>query len=155
MSRAGSGDGGEGLIPPLHLLDAPGSSDRPTDEGVSPPHAPALHADPARSTSHAHAHPHAHAHDQPRRAVEPGLFPHQKLHAYRVALRMAALAKELAAQIPRGHRNIADPLLRAASNAVLLLAMGIGSPADAQELKQLASRVSAMLTRLMARLQPY
>ena len=123
----------------------------------------------------------------PRRSPA-GLFPHEKLHAYQVALRMAALARQLAAQIPRGQRNLADHLLRAACNAVLLLgeganrrgaaskrqrfadsrgecgevaaaadlllAMAIGSPADAQELKQLASRVSAMLTRLIARLEP-
>ena len=41
-----------------------------------------------------------------------------------------------------------------AAAADLLLAMAIASPADAQELKQLASRVSAMLTRLIARLEP-
>ena len=41
-----------------------------------------------------------------------------------------------------------------AAAADLLLAMAIGSPVDVQELKQLASRVSAMLTRLIARLEP-
>jgi four helix bundle protein len=100
---------------------------------------------------------------------------------------MAALAKKLAEQIPRGHRNIADHMLRAASNTVLLLAEGanrrgpgekrqrfaesrgecgqvgaagdllraydIGSHTDAEDLKRLASRVSAMLTRLIARLE--
>jgi hypothetical protein len=35
--------------------------------------------------------------------------------------------------------------------ADLLLAMAIGSPADAQELRKLASRVAAVLTRLIAR----
>lgn len=142
---------------------------------------------PPRSTTHAH--PHAHPHAPPstsRRSA--GQFPHEKLDAYQVALRMAALARKLAAQIPRGQRNLADPLLRAASNTVLLLgeganrrgaaskrqrfadrrgecgevaaaadlllAMAIGSPDDAQQLKQLASRVSAMLTRLIARLEP-
>src|SRR5262249_53775378 len=99
---------------------------------------------------------------------------------------MAALAKKLAEQIPRGHRNVADHMLRAASNTVLLLAEGanrrgagekrqrfaesrgecgevgaagdlllaydLGSRADAETLKRLASRVSAMLTRLMRRL---
>jgi four helix bundle protein len=37
---------------------------------------------------------------------------------------MAASAGEVAATIPRGHRNIADHMLRAASNGVLLLAEG-------------------------------
>lgn len=99
---------------------------------------------------------------------------------------MATLAKKVADEIPRGHRNVADHMLRAASNTVLLLAEGanrrgtgekrqrfaesrgecgevgaagdlliaydIGSRADAERLKRLASRVSAMLTRLIARL---
>jgi len=37
---------------------------------------------------------------------------------------MATTAGEVAAAIPRGHRNIADHMLRAASNCVLLLAEG-------------------------------
>ena len=115
-----------------------------------------------------------------------GSFPHEKLNAYQVALAMATLARKVAEHIPRGHRNVADHLLRAASNTVLLLAEGanrrgagekrqrfaesrgecgevgaagdllvaydIGSRADAEKLKRLASRVSAMLTRLIARL---
>lgn len=113
-------------------------------------------------------------------------FPHEKLHAYQVAREMAALAKKLAEAIPRGHRNVADHLLRAASNTVLLLAEGanrrgagekrqrfvesrgecgevgaaadllldydLSTQADAETLKHLASRVSAMLTRIIARL---
>lgn len=143
---------------------------------------------PPPSTIHAHAHPHAPPSTAAPRHLPAGLFPHEKLHAYQVALRMAAWARQLAAQIPRGQRNLADHLLRAASNTVLLLgeganrrgaaskrqrfaesrgecgevaaaadllsAMAIGSPADAQELKQLAGRVSAMLMRLIARLEP-
>ena len=115
-----------------------------------------------------------------------GAFPHEKLNAYQVALEMATLAKKMGEQIPRGHRNVADHMLRAASNTVLLLAEGanrrgagekrqrfvesrgecaevgaagdlllafdIGARVDAETLKRLASRVSAMLTRLMARL---
>ena len=53
-----------------------------------------------------------------------GRFPHEKLDAYQVALAMACGAKALAQHIPRGHRSIADHLLRASSNAVLLLAEG-------------------------------
>jgi len=137
-------------------------------------------------TSHAHAHAHAHAHDRRETGQLGGPFPHEKLDAYQVALEMAALAKKVAEQIPRGHRNVADHMLRAASNTVLLLAEGanrrgpgekrqrfaesrgecgevgaagdlllaydLGSRADAETLKRLASRVSAMLTRLIARL---
>lgn len=126
-------------------------------------------------------------HDAPHRRVAPvptaGPFPHEKLDAYRVAVQMVALANQVATQIPRGYRHVADHLQRAASNTVLLLAEGanrrgaalkrqrftdsrgecgevgaaadlvlalsLGSPADAEELKQLASRVSAMLTPLI------
>lgn len=131
-------------------------------------------------TSHAHA---EEARDGPHMS---GSFPHEKLEAYQVGLKMATLAKEVAAQIPRGYRNVADHLLRAASNTVLLLAEGanrrgagekrqrfvesrgecgevgaagdlllvydIGSRANVETLKRLASRVSAMLTRLIERL---
>jgi four helix bundle protein len=127
---------------------------------------------------------HAHEHDGWQIA---GQFPHEKLDAYRVALEVATLAKRLAEHIPRGHRNVADHLLRAASNTVLLLAegadrrgsaekrqrfvesrgecgevgaacdvvlaCGIGKLAEAERLKRLASRVSAMLTRLILRLE--
>lgn len=137
-----------------------------------------------RPTPYAHAHAHAHEEGEPSRIG--GSFPHEKLDAYRVAVEMARLARKLAEQIPRGHRNLADHLLRAASNTVLLLAEGanrrgagekrqrfaesrgecgevgaagdlllafeIGAPTDAEALKRLASRVSAMLTRLIARL---
>jgi four helix bundle protein len=53
-----------------------------------------------------------------------GGFPHERLDAYRVALEMASVSKRVACGIPRGHRSIADHLLRSASNAVLLLAEG-------------------------------
>jgi four helix bundle protein len=131
---------------------------------------------PTESTPHAHDHAEAPA----------GAFPHEKLDVYHVALAMAALARKIAERIPRGYRSLADHLLRAASNAVLLLAEGanrrgaalkcqrfgesrgecgevaaaadllqaleIGARSEAEELRRLASRVSAMLTRLMARL---
>src|SRR5437870_486392 len=80
--------------------------------------------DDPRPTPHAHAH--ASAHDPPdeKQAPNSGAFPHEKLDIYRVALDMAALAKELADPIPRGYRNVADHLMRAASNTVLLYAEG-------------------------------
>lgn len=132
--------------------------------------------------------PDAHAHEERREVGAPpaGAFPHDKLDAYHVALAMAALAHQIAERIPRGHRNVADHLQRAASNTVLLLAeganrrgaalkrqrfgesrgecgevaaaadllraLGIGGEAEVARLRHLASRVSAMLTRLMARL---
>jgi four helix bundle protein len=122
--------------------------------------------------------------DKARHAA--GTFPHEKLDAYHVALAMAALARYIAERIPRGHRNVADHMMRAAENTVLLLAEGanrrgaalkrqrfgesrgecgevaaaagllqaleIGGQSEVAELRHFASRVSAMLTRLMARL---
>ena len=51
-------------------------------------------------------------------------FPHEKLDAYWIALDMVNASREVANAIPRGHRSVADHLLRAAANAVLLLAEG-------------------------------
>ena len=171
--------------PTIHptATDAEAKAAATAHEPYAPrPHAPRPHADDV--PTHAHAHAHAHPHEPP----EPsGSFPHEKLDAYRVALQLAEVAKRLAATIARGQRNVADHLLRAATNVVLLLAEGanrrgagekrqrfvesrgecgeaaaaadivrvldLGSPVDAEALKQLASRVSAMLTRLIARLQ--
>ena len=144
---------------------------------------PTIHAHEERPTNDAHAH--AHAHEEPHEH-RPGSFPHEKLDAYRVALDLARLSQAIAETIPRGHRSIADHLLRAAANTVLLIAEGanrrgaglkhqrfvegrgecaevaaaadllkvlnIGSTVDADKLKHLAGRVSAMLTRLIARL---
>ena len=138
-----------------------------------------------RSTIHAHEN--AHDHDLDHATHQPGSFPHEKLDAYRVALDLAGAARHLAAQIPRGHRSLADQLLRAATNIVLLLAEGanrrgtgekrqrfvesrgecgeaaaaadlalvmdLAPPADVEEVKRLAGRVAAMLTRLIARLR--
>jgi four helix bundle protein len=159
MSGERNRDGRDGAPAPVRLVDAPTADEQATPEA-------------ARSGA---------------RAPVAGPFPHEKLDAYRVGVQMVALANQLVAQIPRGYRNIADHLQRAASNTVLLLAeganrrgaalkrqrftdsrgecgevgaaadlvrvLGLGSPTDAEELKQLASRVSAMLTRLIARLE--
>jgi len=51
-------------------------------------------------------------------------FPHNRLEAYSVALEMAVRARRLADRIPRGHRSLADQLLRAASTTVLNTAEG-------------------------------
>ena len=156
---------------------------KPHDDSEQAPHRDATPHE-ERPTPHAHAHAHAHGERAP--SYIGGSFPHEKLEAYQVAVEMARLARKLAEQIPRGHRNVADHLLRAAANTVLLLAEGanrrgagekrqrfaesrgecgevgaagdlllafeIGAPTDAEALKRLASRVSAMLTRLIARL---
>ena len=155
---------------------------------------PVIRPDSHDDTPHAHAHeprptsdPYAHAHAHAPDGDASGAFPHDKLDAYRIACELAALANNIAAQIPRGHRNIADHLLRCASNTALLLAEGanrrgaaskrqrfsesrgecaevaaagdlllameIGPRHDAQKLKGLASRVSAMLTGLIKRLR--
>ena len=162
-------------------------------EDSTPPHADVPHDHDhdhdRRATLHPNANAHANAHASAHeRATKPaGSFPHERLDAYRVALELAGVAKRLAAQIPRGHRSLADHLLRAATNTVLLLAEGanrrgagekrqrfvesrgecgeaaaaadlavvmdLAEPAAADELKLLAGRVSAMLTRLIARLR--
>jgi hypothetical protein len=51
-------------------------------------------------------------------------FPHHRLEAYRLALQLAAAARQLGTAIPRGHRHIADHLQRAADHTVLLVAEG-------------------------------
>jgi four helix bundle protein len=51
-------------------------------------------------------------------------FPHEHLDVYRVALQLVAKAQRVAAHIPRGHRSVAEHLLRSAPNVVLLLAEG-------------------------------
>ena len=60
-------------------------------------------------------------------------FPHTRLQVYWLALQLAAEARKLAALIPRGHRSVADHMLRAAAGVVLLLAAPAPSapaPAD-------------------------
>src|ERR1051326_9291284 len=84
-------------------------------------HAPTSDAHESTSDEHEHEHEHEHEPPVPKPRFVPGSFPHEKLDAYRIALQMAALAEKIAASIPRGHRNVADHLERAAANAVLLL----------------------------------
>ena len=51
-------------------------------------------------------------------------FPHSRLEVYRVALEMAAHAKTIADGIPRGHRNLADQIIRASTSTVLNIGEG-------------------------------
>ena len=51
-------------------------------------------------------------------------FAHHKLDAYRVAMEMAQLAKQLSARVPRGYRSFADQLKRAAGSTVLNIGEG-------------------------------
>ena len=51
-------------------------------------------------------------------------FPHHKLDVYRVALELMVEVKELQERVPRGHRSLADHMMRAATNTVLLIAEG-------------------------------
>ena len=53
-----------------------------------------------------------------------GGFPHQRLEAYQVALKLARATKNLEARIPRGSRNLADQMMRAATSTTLLIAEG-------------------------------
>ena len=111
-------------------------------------------------------------------------FPHNRLEVFRVSLEMAVQAKVVADEIPRGHRSLADQLLRASSSVVLNIGEGANRTtagakrqryseargeagevaANAQllatlalvpsprcdQLIDLAGRVAAMLTRLIA-----
>lgn len=142
-----------------------------------------------RPPNDAHEHPHAHVHAMTNSVGidRRGSFPHERLDAYRIALELARLSTRVATKIPRGHRSVADHLLRAAANTVLLIAEGanrrgaglkrqrfvesrgecaevaaaadllkvlkLDPTSDSDELKHLAGRVSAMLTRLIARLE--
>jgi four helix bundle protein len=56
--------------------------------------------------------------------IRQNTFPHERLEAYQVALELARAARQLSEAIPRGHRSVADHLMRAAANTVLLLAEG-------------------------------
>jgi len=51
-------------------------------------------------------------------------FPHHRLEVYNLALEMAVHAKKIADGIPRGHRGMADQLLRASASVVLNIAEG-------------------------------
>ncbi len=51
-------------------------------------------------------------------------FPHDRLQVFQVSLEMAATAKQVADQIPRGHRSLADQLLRASASVVLNIGEG-------------------------------
>jgi four helix bundle protein len=51
-------------------------------------------------------------------------FPHDRLQVFQVSLEMAALAKTVADRIPRGHRSLADQLLRASASVVLNIGEG-------------------------------
>jgi hypothetical protein len=45
-------------------------------------------------------------------------FPHNRLDVFRVALDMAVQAKRVADRVPRGHRSLADQLLRSSGSTV-------------------------------------
>ena len=51
-------------------------------------------------------------------------FPQHKLEAYKLAVELAVHAKRVADGVPRGHRNLADQLLRAATSVVLNIGEG-------------------------------
>ena len=51
-------------------------------------------------------------------------FPHDRLQVFQLSLEMATQAKGVADLIPRGHRNLADQLLRASTSVVLNIAEG-------------------------------
>jgi four helix bundle protein len=58
------------------------------------------------------------------RTAKVGLFPHQRLEAYRVGLELIRATRRAADRIPRGYRNLADQMMRASLSTVLLTAEG-------------------------------
>ena len=56
--------------------------------------------------------------------VQVQSFPHHRLEAFGAALHLAVAARQAADRVPRGHRQLADQLLRAASSTVLNIAEG-------------------------------
>jgi len=51
-------------------------------------------------------------------------FPHNRLEVFLVSLEMASQAKRVADRVPRGHRSLADQLLRSSGSTVLLIPKG-------------------------------
>ena len=51
-------------------------------------------------------------------------FPHNRLEVFLVSLEMAAQARQVADRIQRGHRSLADQLLRSSGSTVLLIPKG-------------------------------
>ncbi len=83
-------------------------------------------------------------------------FPHDRLQVFQVSVEMAAHAKQSADGIPRGHRSLADQLLRASASVVLNIGEGANrttSGAKRQrysEARGEAGEVAANLTLLTA-----
>jgi len=59
----------------------------------------------------------------------------QRLHVYQRAIEWLALATEIVEQIPRGHSQRADQLIRAAESVVRNIAEGAGRWSDADSPK--------------------
>ncbi len=51
-------------------------------------------------------------------------FPQHRLEAYNISVEMAVHAKRVSDAVPRGHKNLADQLLRAATSVVLNIGEG-------------------------------
>lgn len=59
----------------------------------------------------------------------------QRLHVYQRAIEFLALATEIVEQMPRGHRQRADQLIRSAESVVRNIAEGAGRWSDADSAK--------------------
>ena len=69
-------------------------------------------------------------------------FDHEKFDVYHVAVEWVSLAQDVANQLPRGSRSLADQLQRAASSITLNIAEGAGefSSADKSRFYRIAKR---------------
>ena len=68
-------------------------------------------------------------------ADNKGLLSFQRLHVYQRAIEFLALATEIVEPLPRGHRQRADQLIRAAESVVRNIAEGAGRWSDADSAK--------------------
>ena len=60
-------------------------------------------------------------------------FPHDRLDAYRAALDLLQRVHALCERIPRGHRTLADQMLRSASSTLLQVAEGANRHAHGEK----------------------
>jgi four helix bundle protein len=89
--------------------------------------------------------------------MDTNQFPHTKLQVFHVAIELAVVTKRLADQIPRGHRSLADQILRASSSVVLNIGEGANRITSGTKRQRYAEargecgEVAATVTRLVQR----
>ena len=100
-----------------------------------------------------------------RRAEDLGMLSFQRLDVYQRAIEFLALATEIVEELPRGHAERADQLIRAAESVVRNIAEGAGRWSDADSSKhykiargeamECAASLDILKLRRLATLQRY